>query len=296
MTPSKFDTGIADPNLTAGSIVFVGTGGVFSADHANFVVDDTNIRLGIGTSPSYGLDVSTAGALLTGNLYDLARFVDTGGAGKGIHLGFDNTTQTGIIAAATASAASGVAIWGYNGAAWGPYCTFSAGGQQFGADSTYDLGAASTGRPRDIFGGRDAVITRNFLLTGSCTKYNADLTAGNGLASVVASVTRSAQTGSITATSLWTPPANGTYLVDLYLVTTTAGSGGTCTVTLTWTDDAGAQTFTSSTIALSTLKSLYQISLPIRALTSASIKYSTTVSGASGSPQYELCVDVIRKS
>ena len=46
-------------SATAGSVLFAGTSGVLQQDNANFFWDDTNNRLGIGTtSPAYKLDVS----------------------------------------------------------------------------------------------------------------------------------------------------------------------------------------------------------------------------------------------
>ena len=46
-------------SLTSGSVLFAGSGGVISQDNANFFWDDTNNRLGIGTStPAYTLDVN----------------------------------------------------------------------------------------------------------------------------------------------------------------------------------------------------------------------------------------------
>lgn len=56
---------IADevPNGTAGSILFVGSGPVLSQDNSNFFWDDTNDRLGIGTtSPSATLQATQATA------------------------------------------------------------------------------------------------------------------------------------------------------------------------------------------------------------------------------------------
>jgi len=48
--------------FTAGSVVFAGASGVYSQDNSNLFWDDTNNRLGIGTSsPGYKLDVSGSG-------------------------------------------------------------------------------------------------------------------------------------------------------------------------------------------------------------------------------------------
>jgi len=53
-------TGLTLSGLTAGSILFAGTGGLISQDNANLFWDDTNNRLGIGTvSPASQLDISS---------------------------------------------------------------------------------------------------------------------------------------------------------------------------------------------------------------------------------------------
>lgn len=152
-----------------------------------------------------------------------------------------------------------------------------------------------------------ALVSQGSLTTGSAstwvinssgvsTKYAGDTTAGNGLASVVGNVALAAQTATISATSIFTPPANGTYRLSVYAVTSTAGTGGTCTATLSWTDDIHAQTFTTSTIDLTTGGSFVQNTIYARAVTTAAIKYATTVAGATGSPQYALFVNVERLS
>jgi hypothetical protein len=51
--------GLTLSNLTSGSVLFAGAGGVISQDNANLFWDNTNKRLGIGTTtPAYKLDVS----------------------------------------------------------------------------------------------------------------------------------------------------------------------------------------------------------------------------------------------
>jgi hypothetical protein len=51
--------GLTLSNLTSGSVLFAGGGGVISQDNANLFWDNTNKRLGIGTTtPAYKLDVS----------------------------------------------------------------------------------------------------------------------------------------------------------------------------------------------------------------------------------------------
>jgi len=98
-----------------------------------------------------------------------------------------------------------------------------------------------------------------------------------------------AQTATIAATALYAhPAANSTlYQVVWYLVTTTAGTGGTVSFTLTW-NDGTAQTFTSGNLNLNAQGSLSGTVL-VKA-NSGAVNYSTTVTGATGSPQYSIDV------
>ena len=131
--------------------------------------------------------------------------------------------------------------------------------------------------------------------SGVATNYNGVALGGTGQPYLPSGgvVDLSAQTGSVTATNLFTPSANGLFRLSYYLTTTTAGSAGTVSVTFTWTDEAKAETFTSSTLSLSALGALApQAPLVIYAKTTAAIQYSTTVSGATGSPQYSLHIRV----
>lgn len=67
--------------FTAGSIVFAGASGVYSQDNANLFWDDSNNRLGIGTtSPSYAVEV--AGDLRLGGGGDLRLGSATGTTGS----------------------------------------------------------------------------------------------------------------------------------------------------------------------------------------------------------------------
>jgi hypothetical protein len=101
-------------------------------------------------------------------------------------------------------------------------------------------------------------------------------------------VDSAAQTSSIGSTSLLTPSANGMFRACYYFSTTTAGSAGTVSLSFTYTDNAQAETFATSTINLATLGANLGGCQEFYALTSAALKYLTTVSGASGSPQYDL--------
>ncbi len=131
--------------------------------------------------------------------------------------------------------------------------------------------------------------------SGVATNYNGVALGGIGQPYMPSGgvVDLTAQTGSVTATNLFTPSANGLFRVSYYLTTTTAGSAGTVSVTFTWTDEAKAETFTSTALSLSALGALaLQQPLVIYAKTTAAIQYSTTVSGATGSPQYSLHIRI----
>ena len=76
---------------------------------------DTSGNLGIGTtSPSAPLVVNKTGWAYSGNAYLTGVFTD-GSGNKGVAVGYDNTSQTGIIYPFTTSAASSLSFWTYPG-------------------------------------------------------------------------------------------------------------------------------------------------------------------------------------
>jgi hypothetical protein len=76
--------------FTTGSVVFAGASGVYTQDNANLFWDDTNNRLGIGTTtPAYPLDVTTTGPQIVARLTETtaastARLYLTCGTATGI--------------------------------------------------------------------------------------------------------------------------------------------------------------------------------------------------------------------
>ena len=76
----------------------------------------TSTGLGIGTSsPAVQIDANKGGSAYAGNLYLTGKFTNGTAALKGIGLGYDNTSQTGIVYAYTGSAASNLAFYTYPG-------------------------------------------------------------------------------------------------------------------------------------------------------------------------------------
>jgi hypothetical protein len=79
-------TGITNSALTSGRVTFAGASGLLS-DSSNFIWDNTNARLGIGTSPSFKLHIST-----TGNASSQAYNVNTD-TGAGVYVGYIASTD-----------------------------------------------------------------------------------------------------------------------------------------------------------------------------------------------------------
>ena len=111
-----------------------------------------------------------------------------------------------------------------------------------------------------------------------------------------------AQTGSIAAVTLLTgtTATAGMYRVSAYMKTTTAGTAGTVKATVAW-NDGSAQTMdvplmttagAAATVPLNTLNAFGQGSVVVYAAASQNISYTTTVSGATGSPQYYIYVRI----
>jgi hypothetical protein len=72
------------------------------------------------------------------------------------------------------------------------------------------------------------------------------------------------------------------------LITTRAGTGGTCTVTINWNNGSAAQSSNSAAIALNTLGSEQDFEVKFISGTAQNISYSTTVAGSAGNPAYSL--------
>lgn len=124
--------------------------------------------------------------------------------------------------------------------------------------------------------------------------YNGDTTDGNGLASIVAIVSLTAQAASIGTTTLFHPTTAGQlFQLSLYLVTTTAGTSGTVSATIGWNDGVAARTQTSPTVTFGTLAAPATLIQTIFS-SNTNITYATTVTSAIGSPRYELQIALTR--
>ncbi len=120
-------------------------------------------QLGIGVTPSYNFHLNKAGTSISGTWMELGLFEEPAN-GKGVHIGYDSASQTGILVGATSSAASNLGFWTYSGSAWGERVRITSAGELcIGASSSsgaklYASGAAhfvnSTGLPATVGGGQ----------------------------------------------------------------------------------------------------------------------------------------------
>jgi hypothetical protein len=111
----------------------------------------------------------------------------------------------------------------------------------------------------------------------------------------VGRIALTAQAATIPITTIYAPTPgsvpDGEYLTTAILTCTTAGAGGTVTVTITWTDEVGVTTSVSTPLALNATGRL-SLSVPMHVKTPIVIRYQTTVAGAAGGPLYSLYINV----
>jgi hypothetical protein len=125
--------------------------------------------------------------------------------------------------------------------------------------------------------------------------YNGIATAGNGIASVYASVALTNQAASIGATNLQAGGAvcpAGLYRATVYMLNTATGIGN-ATVTIGWGDGVGSRTAVSASLDLGS-SGFVSMTVPIRTDGTTNITYSTTLSGVSASPKYALYITLER--
>ena len=119
--------------------------------------------------------------------------------------------------------------------------------------------------------------------------YDPTNSAWNYLTPMVATASLTGQVADISATTLFTPSAVGTYRVSVYMVCTTAGTG-TLSLTIGWDDDEQAQTTSpASSVDLSVLGQASSGISFINA-TAVAITYTAAIAGKAGAPAYSLYI------
>jgi len=132
--------------------------GTISFGNAKMVLTNAG-NLGVGTtSPGSPLTINKNGAQLGATTAYLVSLHRDSTPNKGISLGYDSGSQTGIVLAASNADASNLAFWNYNGSAWGERARITSGGY-FKASNTggYD---SATGAYHELLNNdaSDAVV------------------------------------------------------------------------------------------------------------------------------------------
>lgn len=111
-----------------------------------------------------------------------------------------------------------------------------------------------------------------------------------GSLGTVAIASLSGQTDSIGTTPLFNVPGpdSGMYVVYLDLIVTTPGAAGTVTVNVSWNNGTTIAGLSSSAISLTSQAEQAALLGNFIAAANTTVTYSTTVSNASGNPQYTL--------
>jgi hypothetical protein len=124
--------------------------------------------------------------------------------------------------------------------------------------------------------------------SGLASIYANMSTAGVGLATVLGVADPGIQSSGVSNSSIVSPPANGLYKVSVYVEVTTGAGTATVAVSIKYNDDsATAQTLSGfSGLSLTTTGNHNMSVFFVRALTTAAIQYSVTVTGTQGLARY----------
>ena len=131
--------------------------------------------------------------------------------------------------------------------------------------------------------------------SGIIASYNGIATVANGIPAEYAQVNLTAQTASVASATLYAVPSSGAgfYLAIVDTICTTAGTAGTVSATIGWNNGSAAATAASGAMSLSTLGNETTQIFTVYSAAIQNITYSTTVSGAAGSPQYAVRIRLV---
>jgi hypothetical protein len=145
-TDISYSVGTLTGNGSSGRIPFY-TGSQTFGNNDNLFWDNTNGYFGVNNTPEVPIDVTGLGINVAGtNMYIVGRFLrDNSATFKGIGLGYDNSSQTGIIYADTASGPSNIAFWTYSGSSYSERMRITSGGNVgIGTSSPLSIGGFTT--------------------------------------------------------------------------------------------------------------------------------------------------------
>jgi hypothetical protein len=120
-------------------------------------------------------------------------------------------------------------------------------------------------------------------------------TAGTGVFATRAFYNSGAKTAAITTTTVYTPAADGYYLVSLTFMLTVAASGGTVTCTMTYTGAENSATYTaaSTSAAITTAKAYTPNALagaPVFLKGGSPFQFALAFNSVTGSPTYYMYI------
>jgi hypothetical protein len=205
-TSGDLNTGIYFP--AADTIAFTEGGA-----EAMRIDSSGNVLVGTTSAGNFRFKALGAGGNLSGNAYFVGLIGDGSASNKGVGLGYDNTSQTGIVYGETASAASNLAFWTYSGSAWGERMRIdSSGNVGIGTSSPTAVGSY---RVLDINGTAGGYVG----LYTNATKTGAVFAGSDGLAlesvgasNAMAFYTNNAERARITSGGYFKASNAGTYL------------------------------------------------------------------------------------
>jgi len=141
------------------------------------------------------------------------------------------------------------------------------------------------------------VAPYNVTMNAGVTAYKGATLANDGLPYQVAAVNALGLSTAVAPTTLFTPATAGisAYRIQAYLAVSNAlCTGGTITLTITYNDGATAKTLTATTASCGLGSAALIPSTFISQQTGVPIQYSTTFTGVTGSPLYEVIIALER--
>lgn len=132
-------------------------------------------------------------------------------------------------------------------------------------------------------------------ILGLVSSYNGVATVANGIPAEYAQINLTAQTASVASATLYAVPSSGAgfYVAIVDTICTTAGTAGTVSTSLGWNNGSASASAATGPMSLSTLGSETTQIFTVYSAASQNITYSTTVSGATGSPQYSIRIRLL---
>lgn len=139
-------------------------------------------------------------------------------------------------------------------------------------------------------------VTASGVRQPSFSNLSGSPTPSQGVSSLItaSSLDLTAQTASIGTTTLYAVPSSGAglYRVSYSMFDTTSDATAVLTFTAGWNNGTAARSFTTASLALTPSGNEQAGVIYLRSASSQNITYATSLTGATGSPQYSLSLRV----